>query len=646
MIIKSLKIKNCKSFKSETLFTFNNNLNILVGPNGGGKSNTLDIINILLRFFFMKSYKLDKEQNIIYEQSLYKNDIRPFLEKFSGYEDEESFFEIEFKIQENDINNINSLIKYKDQLEKIIDKYSQFPFRNLNRIEAWNKLEKNQVFGYTVKNWKPPENQDSFYEYLTFFNLFNIINRENKIVNLKPPFLYISPYRGTSIEDFQAKLSLGNYYDLLIEYHQKTSNDISNLIKLASTHFARKKRVFESNAKKDGYEIQWDNDEEIKLINKYIQRLGYKWNSYLKDENKNIYEIELKVNDRTINIGQASSGEKEILNFLLGIFAFQIQGGVVLIDEPELHLHPKWQGLLRDLFIELSEISNNQFITCTHSPVFIAPHTLPYIHRLSRNSIGETIINSIEDDEIGNQKDLLHIVNSHNNEKIFFADHVVLVEGIKDRLIFEKIINHTKKDLEKRRIIDKDRVFEVVEVFGKGNFNKYKEFLDEFGLEVSIIADQDYLLDIPENNEIKLLFETDYKKIEKSVLKDKKSKDCRTLAEHLDNAINNGQIDKLKIFFEYIKCRFLKLNDGLNSKKLKLINDEIERLYDSNIYILKKGEIEDYLPKKYRNLDKTIDLVKPDTFRKWIEKENSNEYLRELNKIVLEILGTNKMFKD
>lgn len=38
-----------------------------------------------------------------------------------------------------------------------------------------------------------------------------------------------------------------------------------------------------------------------------------------------------------------------------------------------------------------------------------------------------------------NAKDLLAIGNSQNNERIFFADKVVLVEGISDRIFFESV---------------------------------------------------------------------------------------------------------------------------------------------------------------------------------------------------------------
>ncbi|MBD2066097.1 AAA family ATPase, partial [Leptolyngbya sp. FACHB-671] len=53
MKVSSLSIKNVKSFKDSTALLFDKKFNILVGPNGGGKSNLLDILNIVLRNFFL-----------------------------------------------------------------------------------------------------------------------------------------------------------------------------------------------------------------------------------------------------------------------------------------------------------------------------------------------------------------------------------------------------------------------------------------------------------------------------------------------------------------------------------------------------------------------------------------------------------------
>lgn len=58
-----------------------------------------------------------------------------------------------------------------------------------------------------------------------------------------------------------------------------------------------------------------------------------------------------------------------ILNPHLGLHAAENAEGVVLIDEIDLHLHPKWQKTIVDSFKKA--FPNLQFITTTHSPFIV-----------------------------------------------------------------------------------------------------------------------------------------------------------------------------------------------------------------------------------------------------------------------------------
>ena len=58
--------------------------------------------------------------------------------------------------------------------------------------------------------------------------------------------------------------------------------------------------------------------------------------------------------------------------------------GIVLIDEIELHLHPKWQ---REVINKLREVFPNiQFILTTHSPQVISEISRECLHILSWNN--------------------------------------------------------------------------------------------------------------------------------------------------------------------------------------------------------------------------------------------------------------------
>ena len=54
----------------------------------------------------------------------------------------------------------------------------------------------------------------------------------------------------------------------------------------------------------------------------------------------------------------------------------------MIIDEPELHLHPQWQRKLISLYNKMAEDRKLQFIASTHSPVFVNSETIANITRV------------------------------------------------------------------------------------------------------------------------------------------------------------------------------------------------------------------------------------------------------------------------
>jgi predicted ATP-dependent endonuclease of OLD family len=70
-----------------------------------------------------------------------------------------------------------------------------------------------------------------------------------------------------------------------------------------------------------------------------------------------------------------SSGEQHffVLFFRL-IFIDSNQNKLVLIDEPELSLHPRWQVRFIDDLERIREIASIDFILASHSPLIFQGH--------------------------------------------------------------------------------------------------------------------------------------------------------------------------------------------------------------------------------------------------------------------------------
>jgi len=78
------------------------------------------------------------------------------------------------------------------------------------------------------------------------------------------------------------------------------------------------------------------------------------------------YELVVHCDGVDANLRDVGIGVSQVLP-VLTVAYFAPEGSTVLLEEPEIHLHPMAQSLLAELFIEVSRERNLQFIVETHS---------------------------------------------------------------------------------------------------------------------------------------------------------------------------------------------------------------------------------------------------------------------------------------
>lgn len=641
MKITSLRITNTKSFREETEIPLVDGLTVFVGPNGGGKSNLLDILTIIFRGNFWKSIEIIDKQDIqgpfktLQNQQIFGS-LGNILEPFEGRREIPRRIALEFLVSEEDVKNISLLFARKADLQASLSLYRESPVSDLSFIESWQgRLSPGMKLSYQFLNGDitdiPGNSPESiFWQYLKELELFMLLSAEIKDARFYHPFLFFPAYRSAGPDSLTARLSGERFQNFMRAYFQSTSKTQTSLFKTATLYFASKKRSYESASDKEAYQARWDHDAEVQEVSTYLEQFGYSWGMDLLDENMNDYQIKLARQGKEVLLSQASSGEKEVLNFLLGISAFNVKNGLILIDEPELHLHPKWQAMLRDLLLEISRTTGNQIIVATHSPVFIHPSTVGNVVRVYKDASGASQAAKGRSD--GKAKDILHIVNSHNNEKLFFADKVVLVEGIQDRLVFSAYLEHSLG------LLKRNEVIEVVEVHGKENFQKYKEFLLQFSVEVWMIADRDYLVNVA-GDRLSGILQVDRKRIGKNVLGNKKSKDRSAIVTAIEQSLKNKDVKPLESVWEYVKDRCTEFKPNLTEEERTLVDTIHKEQQSAKIHILRHGAIEDYLPEDAKALEGTIRLVSDENFYEKMVSGISQDRVKELDQIVADIIG-------
>ena len=83
--------------------------------------------------------------------------------------------------------------------------------------------------------------------------------------------------------------------------------------------------------------------------------------------------IEDSVKGTRYDVDSMSSGEKNLLLTLLFMELTTVEGGIILFDEPELHLNPAVQKKIISFIVdEICKPKKRQIILCTHSPEMFA----------------------------------------------------------------------------------------------------------------------------------------------------------------------------------------------------------------------------------------------------------------------------------
>lgn len=116
-----------------------------------------------------------------------------------------------------------------------------------------------------------------------------------------------------------------------------------------------------------------------------ILELDVKLKGFSKDE-KTLPIFENSASEE-FDINDLSSGEKQLFLRTLSIKMLEPNNSIILIDEPELSLHPKWQQRIIEVYKKIGE--NNQIIVATHSPHILGSVSNKNIFILYRNENGK-----------------------------------------------------------------------------------------------------------------------------------------------------------------------------------------------------------------------------------------------------------------
>jgi predicted ATP-binding protein involved in virulence len=314
MKIKEINFFGHSIFKNHKIVFGSSNIpmiSYLVGNNGSGKTKTLDII---YQFLGNTEPILDIQRN-------FKGSIIFYIE-LNDYESAklgDRVSNILLDIQKTESSYVRRILDAKSQEEIKID------------ISELIKI----VYSTVEVNFNAP-------------NISNVTSKD--IDSSKSP------------KERSINLSL-EIPQLLIDIKSLDDADVSNWVSLNNSESGMPHMPVtignRLNRFKDAFHQIYDGE---KIFHDIANSEGTK-KIIFKDKNG----VEL-------NLSDLSTGEKQII-YRIGYVLKELgnlNGGIILIDEPEISLHPKWQLKLNDFLIEIFKGYDVQIIIATHSPYVIS----------------------------------------------------------------------------------------------------------------------------------------------------------------------------------------------------------------------------------------------------------------------------------
>lgn len=345
-------IKGDKSFKfyDETYNIDQNIFTVIVGKNGTGKSRLLNDI-------------IDKSISIGGHKSI---DIGP-----SRINNVKKNIELEFSHIPNKIIAVST------------SPYDKFP---LNRF-FYNRHNNNELYSYLgIRDLRTSDFSLGFMSKI-IVQLLYIRSLGNSQFNKITEVLDYLGYSDEFHIAFEFKINRNqieevinrdnpenDFLEIISKNHLYRSNFrffVTEDNKLDTVKFERFKYILQklNNRRSLVYNIIVDSKRIFSEIN--IEDVSFLIEAGLarlrdvglrKIKTKNIYKI-----------SEASSGEQCIFTTLVGISCNIKDNSLILIDEPEISLHPEWQEKYIQLLIEtFQNYKNCHFIIATHSPQLIS----------------------------------------------------------------------------------------------------------------------------------------------------------------------------------------------------------------------------------------------------------------------------------
>ena len=406
------------------------NMTILIGKNNEGKSNLIKALNLAMEIVrFSGNFR---RRIIPHQLYVWRDDFPVGLQNKSKLKNKSTEFRLDFKLNDEEIatfyekvgSNINGDLSVYIEIKQDDTFSITVPKRGKNATALSSKIENISQFicdNISLQYIPAIRSESDAYDVIS-----NIIESE---------------FQQTEDEEYKKA------QEYIEKYQKKKLKELSNRIKEPLAVFM----------------------PSIKTVSLSLEdRFSRK--PFLRNKN-----FEVSIDDGVLtSLSQKGDGVKSLTTMAI-LSKTNAKNRVIIIDEPEAHLHPEAIHYLKKVLFDLA--ATNQLIISTHNPIFV-----------NRSSVSSNIIvenhKATPAERIETMRKTLGVKIADN---LVYSDYMIVVEGPSDKIVLERFM---REDEQLKGLLI-DNTIAVKSIGGVRNLRNELYNLEQFLCNYLVVLDLD-----------------------------------------------------------------------------------------------------------------------------------------------------------